>query len=136
MTFRIEIPPDEIRDILLRLGFLIESENSQGITVGVPSYRFDISIEADLIEELVRVYGYDNVPKTSGIFTQALNSPSPESKVTLRRLKTALVDLDYQEVVTYSFIDPKKSDLIAMISDSEKVCLKNQIFRATEPCRF
>ena len=123
----IEIPPDEIQDILLRLGFLIESENSQGLTVGVPSYRFDISIEADLIEELVRVYGYDNVPKTSGIFTQALNSPNPESKVTLRRLKTALVDLDYQEVVTYSFIDPKKSGLIAMISDSEKVVLKNPI---------
>ena len=123
----INIPPDEIRDILLRLGFSIDREDSQGMTVAVPSYRFDINIEADLIEELVRVYGYDNVPKTSGIFTQSLNSPSPESRVTLRRLKTALVDLDYQEVVTYSFIDPKKSSLISMISDSEKVSLKNPI---------
>ena len=123
----INIPPDEIRDIILRLGFSITREDSEGMTVGVPSYRFDISLEADLIEELVRVYGYENVPKTSGIFTQALNSPNPESTVTLRRLKTALVDLDYQEVVTYSFIDPKKSDLISMISESEKVSLKNPI---------
>ena len=54
----IEIPPDEIKDILTRLGFVIDKEDQDGLTVGVPTYRFDISLEADLVEELVRVYGY------------------------------------------------------------------------------
>ena len=61
----IEIPPVEIKDILTRLGFVIDKEDQDGLTVGVPTYRFDISLEADLVEELVRVYGYDNVPKLS-----------------------------------------------------------------------
>ena len=70
----IEIPPVEIKDILTRLGFVIDKEDQEGLTVGVPTYRFDISLEADLVEELVRVYGYDNVPKTSGFFSQTLTT--------------------------------------------------------------
>ena len=123
----IEIPPVEIKDILTRLGFVIDKEDQEGLTVGVPTYRFDISLEADLVEELVRVYGYDNVPKTSGFFSQTLTIKEPEKMVPHDRIRNSLVDLGYQEVVTYSFIDPKQSDLILVLSDAQKISLQNPI---------
>ena len=123
----IEIPAVEIKDILTRLGFLIEKEDQDGLTVGVPTYRFDISLEADLVEELVRVYGYDNVPKTSGFFSQTLSAKEPEKMVPHDRIRNSLVDLGYQEVVTYSFIDPKQSDLILVLPDAQKISLQNPI---------
>ena len=121
----IEIPPDEIKDILIRLGFVIDKEDQDGLTVGVPTYRFDITLEADLVEELVRVYGYDNVPKTSGFFSQTLTTKEPEKMVRHDRIRNSLVDLGYQEVVTYSFIDPKQSDLILVLPDAQKIRLQN-----------
>ena len=122
----IDIPVDEIRDILVRLGFTVTNETPQGLTVAVPTYRFDVSLEADLIEELVRIYGYENVPTTAGLFKQSLE-PISEENVPLRRIRHSLVDLGYQEVITYSFVDPIKSDLISMVSDSEKIVLQNPI---------
>ena len=122
----IDIPVDEIRDILVRLGFTVTNETPQGLTVAVPTYRFDVSLEADLIEELVRIYGYENVPTTAGLFKQSLE-PISEENVPLRRIRHSLVDLAYQEVITYSFVDPIKSDLISMVSDSEKIVLQNPI---------
>ena len=123
----IEIPPVEIKDILTRLGFVIAKEDQEGLTVGVPTYRFDISLEADLVEELVRVYGYDNVPKTAGSFSQILSSKEPERMVPHDRIRNSLVGLGYQEVVTYSFIDPKQSDLILSLPESQKISLQNPI---------
>ena len=123
----IEIPPVEIKDILTRLGFVIDKEDQEGLTVGVPTYRFDISLEADLVEELVRVYGYDNVPKTAGSFSQILSSKEPERMVPHDRIRNSLVGLGYQEVVTYSFIDPKQSDLILSLPESQKISLQNPI---------
>ena len=123
----IEIPPVEIKDILTRLGFVIDKEDQEGLTVGVPTYRFDISLEADLVEELVRVYGYDNVPKTSGFFSQKLSTKEPEKMVPHDRIRNSLVDLGYQEVVTYSFIDPKQSDLILVLPDAQTISLQNPI---------
>ena len=123
----IEIPPVEIKDILTRLGFVIDKEDQEGLTVVVPTYRFDISLEADLVEELVRVYGYDNVPKTAGSFSQILSSKEPERMVPHDRIRNSLVGLGYQEVVTYSFIDPKQSDLILSLPESQKISLQNPI---------
>ena len=97
------------------------------MTVAGPTYRFDISLEADIIEELVRVYGYDNVPKTSGFFSQTLTIKEPEKMVPHDRIRNSLVDLGYQEVVTYSFIDPKQSDLILVLPDAQKISLQNPI---------
>ena len=123
----IEISPVEIKDILTRLGFVIDKEDQEGLTVGVPTYRFDISLEADLVEELVRIYGYDNVPKTAGSFSQILSSKEPERMVPHDRIRNSLVGLGYQEVVTYSFIDPKQSDLILSLPESQKISLQNPI---------
>lgn len=71
-----------------------------------PSWRFDMEIEEDLVEEVARLYGYDNIPN---IATQApLKMTSHcEANLSLKRVKTLLVDHGYQEAITYSFVDLK-----------------------------
>jgi phenylalanyl-tRNA synthetase beta chain len=75
----------------------------------VPSHRFDISLEVDLIEELARLYGYNRLPvryPQARLAPQA--KPDPRRSAELRRL---LVARGYQEAITYSFIDPKQFEL-------------------------
>ena len=99
-----EMPAAEIEEIMTRLGMVIERSGEGEWTVAVPSYRFDISIEVDLIEELARVYGYNNLPVK--VPTAELNMIAhDESKVTLKTVRSQLVGRGYQEAVTYSFIE-------------------------------
>ncbi len=99
----IRLERDRVEDILGRLGMGVESDGEDWC-VQVPPQRFDITGEADLIEELARVYGYDAIPEKRPA-TVARIQPVPEGVVPLARLRTALVDRDYQEAITYSFVD-------------------------------
>ncbi len=121
----VEISRDEVSDILSRLGFEIASDDDEAVTVRVPSFRFDVAIEADLIEELARVYGYNQIPATLGTLPQLLK-PRPEARLSSQLLKEQMVALGYQEVVSYSFID---HGLAARFSESEEslVTLQNPI---------
>jgi phenylalanyl-tRNA synthetase beta chain len=95
---------DEIvTDILVRLGLQVR-DAGDGWNVVPPSYRFDITKEVDLIEEIVRIHGYDSVPETTEVAANALRAVT-ESTVDLERVATALVARDYEEAITYSFID-------------------------------
>ena len=72
--------------------------------VGAPSYRFDIEHEADLVEEVARVKGYDSIPTVlPRIAPQA--SVGSEARVSLRQVRHSLVARDYREVINYSFVD-------------------------------
>ncbi|MDZ4298898.1 MAG: phenylalanine--tRNA ligase subunit beta [Moraxellaceae bacterium] len=94
----------EVAAYLTRLGMQVSS-TTDGWQVVVPSHRFDISIEIDLIEELARLYGYNRLPVTAPTAAIHLQASS-ESTAPLRRLKQVLVDLDYQEAITFSFVEP------------------------------
>ena len=107
----IDMAEDEVTDILTRLGFGITHRTQSKVSVEVPSFRFDVTIEADLIEELARIYGYNRLPKTRGLVSQSLKS-QPEAMVSMGHIRHLLVSLGYQEVVTYSFIDPVLSRLV------------------------
>ncbi len=99
----------EIEKILQSLGFVVE-KNVEGWRVTVPARRFDITTEIDLIEELIRIYGYDKVPErlsVSGMQT----APRSEKKVHLSFIRQVLCHLGYQEIVAYSFIDKKIQQL-------------------------
>jgi len=96
---------DEVTDILSRLGMTV-TEQGADWQVQSPTYRFDIEIEADLIEEIGRVYGYNRLPST--ILQGALDvQPLTESDNTIEDLCDVLVARGYQEAVTYSFVDPE-----------------------------
>ncbi|MDB0051637.1 phenylalanine--tRNA ligase subunit beta [Gammaproteobacteria bacterium] len=120
----IQMEQEEVIDILSRLGFGFADEGGEVLTVSVPSYRFDVSIEADLIEELARIYGYNNLPQTGGLGKQRLSS-KPESRTELGQIRQQLVALGYQEVVTYSFIEPSFAD--TLFPDQPGVSLQNPI---------
>ena len=105
----VELDGSEVESMLKRLGFHCK-KSMGGWIVNVPARRPDITIEEDLIEEIARLYGYQNIPEH---FASVLLKPTLESerKITVKTLRHALSDLGYQEVVTYSFIDPKHQSL-------------------------
>jgi len=69
-----------------------------------PDCRFDMAIEADLIEEIARIHGYNNVPNSRLLMHSALGLAT-EARLPLDRAKDLLVDRGYQEAITYSFVD-------------------------------
>ena len=101
----VEIPQAECLDILSRLGLVEVASDTESCVFTVPSFRFDISIEADLIEEIARVFGYNKLPETLGMGAQRLPKIA-ESVRPVSALKRILVAEGYQEAINYSFIDP------------------------------
>ena len=104
------VPAKNIEAILQRLGMKLKKSGSNW-SVTPPSYRSDISREVDLIEEIARVHGYNKLPSRLPRAEMSAR-PVPESRAGEARLRMALVDRDYQEVITYSFVDAKTQTLI------------------------
>lgn len=104
-----EISEKQIGDILRRLGIDLEQQGTDWVATP-PSWRFDIAIAADLVEEIARVVGYDAIPAQMPPLT-ALMSPVSDTQQDSDRLVDALVDRGYQEAITYSFVDPQLQQL-------------------------
>ena len=99
----VPLTADQIADIFTRLGLEFVAQ-SDGFDVTPPSYRFDIEIEEDLIEEIARVYGFENIPALPPVAPNEMRIP-PENRRSLFAVRRLLADLDYQEVVNYSFVE-------------------------------
>jgi phenylalanyl-tRNA synthetase beta chain len=122
-TLGIVLADEYIIDIFQRLGMTILS-HADGWEVVPPGFRFDIAIEADLIEEVARIYGYNNLPRTSLLMRSELSSAT-ESLLDIDRVKDLLVDRGYQEAITYSFVDEEIQKIV--MPDDEPIRLKNPI---------
>ncbi len=92
-----------VADIFTRLALPFTQE-ADVFFVTPPSYRFDIDIEEDLIEEIARVHGFENIPALPPVAAQAMHI-GPENSRSPFVLRRQLADLDYQEVVNFSFVD-------------------------------
>ncbi|MCT4717269.1 phenylalanine--tRNA ligase subunit beta [Enterobacteriaceae bacterium H18W14] len=99
-----------VGDILRRLGCEVTEGQDQWTAVA-PSWRFDMQIEEDLVEEVARVYGYNSIPDEP-VQAGLVMGAHREVDLSLKRVKTMLVDKGYQEVITYSFVDPKIQQLL------------------------
>ncbi|MXV74020.1 phenylalanine--tRNA ligase subunit beta [Candidatus Poribacteria bacterium] len=111
-----EIEAATMEEILTRLGFAVEVSGSIH-RVTVPTFRSDITREIDLIEEIARVYGYDNIPTT--LPKGDIPVPAPDPKVEVRRrIKQFLLAAGMMEAVNYSFSDPKSFDRIRFAADN------------------
>lgn len=119
----VPVPRAEIEDILRRLGMQVAGA---GDVLGVipPSHRFDIAIEQDLVEEVGRIFGYDNIPRADARMPQR-PQPATERAVTRERLRLLLVDRGFQEVITYSFVDPRLQR--RMFPDRPALALENPL---------
>lgn len=125
------MPVVEVQDMLQRLGMKVRNQD-EGWQVTSPSFRFDIAIEADLIEEIARIYGYNNLPKTTLLMRSEL-AKAPEMSLEIDRIKDLLVALEYQEVITYSFIDQHMQKIIA--PNGKFISLKNPLSSELEVMR-
>ncbi|PHR81307.1 MAG: phenylalanine--tRNA ligase subunit beta [Colwellia sp.] len=108
------IADEKVTEILTRLGFNVSEQDSGSAKVWqvvVPAYRFDIKIEVDLIEEVARIFGYNNIPNVSPKATLKMVKQQ-EANISVNKLKQTLVNRDYQEAITYSFVDPKVQGLL------------------------
>jgi len=121
----LDIPAADIEDILSRLGLEVIEKDAGSWLFKVPSWRFDISIEVDLIEEVARVYGYDNLPISRSTTDSRLNSSS-ENKLSIKQLRRRLISLGYQEVISYSFVEPELESSLSL-PQSDAITLSNPI---------
>ncbi|WP_448506976.1 phenylalanine--tRNA ligase subunit beta, partial [Immundisolibacter sp.] len=105
------LPATQIEAILRRLDIDVSSESAGVWQARPPSRRFDLGCEEDLIEELARVHGYEQLPSIRP--TPRANFPvAADDRVSRQRLALALVDRGYQEAITYSFVDQRLQALI------------------------
>ncbi len=113
----------KVAQLLTQLGFSYTTAG-EVFTVTPPSYRFDITIEEDLIEEVARLHGYDHIPATPPVAALTM-LPAPEHQLHLNQVRDTLVAAGYQEVVTYSFVDESwERDLLG---NNAPIKLKNPI---------
>ncbi|SFC90119.1 phenylalanyl-tRNA synthetase beta subunit [Thiohalospira halophila DSM 15071] len=100
-----DIDADTVLNALRRLG-MQESEHLDGWRVVPPSHRFDISVEEDLVEEVARVVGYDQLP--AALPAMEVAAPrQPEGRLPASRLRRLMAHRDYLEAITYSFVDAR-----------------------------
>ncbi len=102
----IEIPDSTVVALLNALGMTV-SNNGQGWQVVTPSYRSDITIEVDLIEELARLYGLEKIPQQPLAISPTLHTPS-DALVPDQYLRQMLVSRGYHETVNYSFVSDRR----------------------------
>lgn len=114
----IKISSAKVVKIFESLGMKVTSKKS-GWSVVAPSYRFDIKHDVDLIEEVIRVYGYHNIPEVP-FAIKAKPETIAESRINPRLFADILVDRGYQEVITYSFID---QNLQSLFSPEDKAAI-------------
>ncbi len=109
----------EVVEILERLGMSVETTEA-GWTATAPTWRFDIAIEQDLIEEVGRIYGYNNIPNQAPIAALKMNDHK-EADLPLKRVRDLLVDRGFHEAITYSFVEPEQQKLV--VNDVEPLIL-------------
>ena len=114
-----EIKSNKIKKVLKSLDLKVESLKNNFLTVEVSSHRFDLKIEEDLIEEIARIEGYDNIPS---IDLKTTNQQFRNSKyLQSLQLKKYLANQGYQEVINYSFINKQILDDLDITHETIKI---------------
>jgi len=119
----VALKDSDIKSILDKLN-LTYSQHGDEFLVTPPSFRFDLSIEEDLVEEVIRIYGYNNIPALTPISQNKMRA-SPDDKKMIYSIKSSLANLGYNEIVSYSFIDKETEEKLH--SNLDTIQLQNPI---------
>ena len=117
----IEVSPERQEEIFVSLGFEVISKTAEDITVKSPSWRHDMAIPQDLVEEVARIHGYDNLPVLSVVKPSLTESAESVILQRTRLSRAALASQGYNECVTYSFM---RDDRAAMFGSNDNGQLK------------
>lgn len=98
----------EIEDKLLALGFSVKNNNSE-LVIKIPTRRPDITIKQDIAEEVVRLYGYDNVPATLPKFTKATKGGLTYKQKMIRELRRAYLNVGFSDTINYSLVSEEEA---------------------------
>ena len=121
----IPLTKDIVADVFKRLGFEFKQEDDTFV-VNPPSYRFDIEIEEDLIEEVARMYGFENIPDQPPVAALKM-SAKDEAKRGIHLLRQRLALQGYQEVVNFGFTDLESEQRLTGATDQDVIAVLNPI---------
>lgn len=131
------IPDEEVQSILVHLGLEVEPDvDGDGWQVKSPSWRHDLKIEEDLVEEVARIFGYDRIPEENIVAELGVKKSLIAVELEERaRLYALMEDLGYHEAITYSFVDEKLQSLFGMhekvLSLANPISSEMSVMRAT-----
>ncbi len=124
----IEIPREEIREILESLEFTFLETHDSGFTVSVKPYRVDVTREADVIEEILRIYGFDQVPLSENLSSAYLaNHPVKDGNNLQQRLTDLLSGMGYFEIITNSLTKPVYAEESGYLDPAQNVEILNKL---------
>ena len=122
----IPLTTDIVADVFKRLGFEYKQEAGDVFVVTPPSYRFDIEIEEDLIEEVARMYGFENIPDHPPVASLKMSAKA-EAKRGIHLLRQRLALQGYQEAVNFGFTDLESEKRLAGVSEKDVIAVLNPI---------
>ena len=119
-----DLANDEMIAILSNLGMTVDAGKQTQWTVNVPAHRFDITLDVDLVEEIIRHYGYDNI-KAQPLITTVQAGKTNQGEQLLNRMASFFSNRGYSEAINYSFVDPQLQQ--ALYPDAKTMQLLNPI---------
>jgi phenylalanyl-tRNA synthetase beta chain len=131
-----KIPNSQILDILTKLDFGIERKTDNGFTALVPPYRVEVTREADVIEEILRIYGYDNIElkeKTSSDFLAEFPEIDPDKEQL--KISELLTADGYFEIITNSLTNPDYAIRSAFLDETQSIPMINKLSEDTAVLR-
>ena len=115
----VNVPMDQFINILESLEFKCNLVSSEVLELEVPTFRLDITEDADILEEIARIYGYDNIPSAS-LEGNATAGVKTEKQKFIDNVKSNSIACGLNEILTYSFVSPRGVDKINRPADDEK----------------
>ena len=115
----INLSNTEVADFLVNLDFEIRRSEGDSLFVVAPSYRVDIESDVDLIEEVARLYGYDNIPETMPAIVSSASKEELTPRIYLRRMRSSLIGMGLSEVVNMTFVSDESARRCKMDPDSQ-----------------
>ncbi len=129
----INISPARVKSILTSLGVKVSSASKGLLGLKPPDFRYDLQSEIDMIEEVARIYGYENIPETIPPVLEAGNRLPPDTAID-RNMRGLLVNLGLYEIITYSLLSKKTLDLTG-ISGESAISIRNPLSNEQEMMR-
>jgi phenylalanyl-tRNA synthetase beta chain len=124
-----ELPKETIKKILASLDIKINSMSDSGLGLIIPSYRVDVQREIDVIEEILRVYGYNNINFSAKVQATVSNSPRTEDYKIQNIVANQLISFGFNEIMANSLTTPDYAKLSSNLKDAENVGIMNPLSR-------